>query len=196
MPRPRADQQGPSAQERLEAAFWGLLAERPCADLTVAALSAHARVNHNTFYYYFANIDDMAEQLFERNLLPDLPRRVLGTFSTRSPGQEDTTDWPVEVSADVRAHFARAVLFARSGSVTLTDILKRSLTSLWLEAAGVDAARLSPGQRDQLEFVFGGLVAVLAVPGNEVTPERLAELMGSPLGHGLLTSLRAIAQGA
>lgn len=163
MPRPRADQAGLSAQERLEVAFWRLLAERPYADLTIGTLCRRAGVNHNAFYYYFANIDDMARVLFERNTMPELPRTLLPLLAA---GLTDLDDWAGD--DEVRAHLDRAILFARRSSPALRAVLKDSIIGVWMDAAGVDPARLTSVQRDQLEFVFGGLMSVLGTAGDEV----------------------------
>ena len=38
MARPRKDQEGPTAVERMEEAFWEILAEKPYAQITVCLL--------------------------------------------------------------------------------------------------------------------------------------------------------------
>ena len=52
MARPRKDQEGPTAVERMEEAFWEILAEKPYAQITVGEIAKRAQVNKNAFYYH------------------------------------------------------------------------------------------------------------------------------------------------
>ena len=45
MARPRKDQEGPTAVERMEEAFWEILAEKPYAQITVSEIAKRAQVN-------------------------------------------------------------------------------------------------------------------------------------------------------
>lgn len=191
MARPKANQAAPSAQERLETAFWSMLAETPFTEITVSALSARAGVNHNTFYYYFGSIEDMARKLFERNMMPELPQTLLPLLAA---GMTDFSG----IAEDERLarHFERARLFACSGSSLLTGILRDSIMQLWLDTVGLASDDLDRQSEDRLVFIFGGLVAALGDMGANATPERLAEIVASPLGRGLFETLAQIASRA
>lgn len=65
MARPKRSEA--DAYDRIQTAFWDLLAEKPFEKITIAALSKKAAVNHNLIYYYFENLYDMAEKLFKAN---------------------------------------------------------------------------------------------------------------------------------
>ena len=52
MPRPRRDSEILPAKERLENAFWELLAERNYHKITVTDIVRVADVNRNSFYYH------------------------------------------------------------------------------------------------------------------------------------------------
>ena len=55
MARPRNDQEGPGARERMQEAFWELLREKSFAKITVGDVARTAQVNRNAFYYHFDN---------------------------------------------------------------------------------------------------------------------------------------------
>ena len=191
MARPKSNQSTPSASDRLEAAFWAILAEMPFSTITVSALSARAGVNHNTFYYYFDSIEDMAQKLFERNMMPELPKVLLPLLAA---GMADFG----EVMADpqVDAHFKRACLFARSDSALLTGILRDSVMRLWLDTVGLKEEDLSQEQQDRLTFVFGGLVAALGDMGEQASLTRISAIVESPLGKGIFETLSQVAASA
>ena len=54
---------GPSAQQRIEEAYWALLESMPHEKITIGQLCTKAHINHNTFYYHYQNIDDLANQI-------------------------------------------------------------------------------------------------------------------------------------
>ena len=62
MARPRKDQEGPTAVERMEEAFWEILAEKPYAQITVGEIAKRAQVNKNAFYYHFDGLGALAAQ--------------------------------------------------------------------------------------------------------------------------------------
>lgn len=190
MARPRKDQEGPTAQQRLEGAFWGMLAEGPFRDITVSAVCSRAGVNHNTFYYYFDGMEDMARRLFERNMLPQM---VEATLPLLLSGAADVD--AIARDAEVAAHFRRAALFASSGSEVLASILRSSLVDLWLGAVGLGADELGQAERDRLSFIFGGLVAALGDMGRDASPRRVGEIVRSPLGRGVFETLADLASG-
>ena len=77
MPRPRRDSEILPAKERLENAFWTLLADRPFGKITVTDVVREARVNRNSFYYHFSGLPELADSAImveiERLPLPPVP---------------------------------------------------------------------------------------------------------------------------
>ncbi|MEA5117938.1 MAG: TetR/AcrR family transcriptional regulator, partial [Propionicimonas sp.] len=82
MSRPCRDAARPPARERVEAAFWELLSERPYREITIAALARRAQVNHNTFYYHFTSLADLAGQQVDRTLTPRVPQALVSALSS------------------------------------------------------------------------------------------------------------------
>ena len=183
MARPRGDEAGPSARERIAAAFWGMLAEGGYDSITVRALAARAGVNHNTIYRHFESIDQMAEELFSEAVILDMPRLVIGGRAGEVAGSPEFADG-----------LAKAVLFARSGSTRLQVILRGRIEAAWLAAAGVDADELTDDERIDLDIIFGGIVAAMGderIVGDAGALERIA---ARPLGRGMHATLAGLAQ--
>ncbi|NEG90296.1 TetR/AcrR family transcriptional regulator [Bifidobacterium aerophilum] len=61
MPRPRRDSEILPAKERMENAFWDLLAEREYHKITVTDIVHEANVNRNSFYYHFSGLSELAD---------------------------------------------------------------------------------------------------------------------------------------
>ena len=74
MARPRKDQEGPTAVERMEEAFWEILAEKPYAQITVGEIAKRAQVNKNAFYYHFDGLGALAAQALDSMLPREMAR--------------------------------------------------------------------------------------------------------------------------
>ena len=77
MARPRKDQEGPTAVERMEEAFWEILAEKPYAQITVGEIAKRAQVNKNAFYYHFDGLGALAAQALDSMLPREMARMLL-----------------------------------------------------------------------------------------------------------------------
>jgi len=184
MARPRKDDGGVPAQQRLEDAFWAMLAEMPYREMTMGALARRAGVNHNTFYYYFDNLDDMAARLLDDNLVPELPARLLTQFPAGVDIGEITAD------ADLMVHFRRLCLVVGPhGAAWMADRVKQAVMAIWLTTLGLDPADLDPADAITLTWMIGGLIAVLGQYGHDLDPAQLGPVIQGPLGQGVFAAL-------
>lgn len=156
MARPRKDQAGPSAVERIREAFWALLEENPYSSITVKLITQRAGVNHNTFYYHFQNIGDMALRFFEDNI----PARLIGVMAEVSMGK------PVDVRAianepGIDLHYQRVRLALRSGSIDLAKQGRQRLIGHWLQQTGLAESDFSRADRARISYIWGGVTAVI-----------------------------------
>lgn len=159
MARPRKDEARPSARDRLENAFWQLLEEGPYKDITVRALTQRAQVNHNTFYYHFENIDEMALSLTSKNV----PHELIETVSALIEGREITQrlgDFAHDANLEKR--FKRLQLLLRHGDAQLVELGKKRIVPQYLSILGVDAENLSANDRARISFVMGGMIALIS----------------------------------
>ena len=157
MARPRKDQTGPSAVECIREAFWTLLEENPYSLITVKLITQRAGVNHNTFYYHFQNIEDMALRFFEDNI----PTRLIGIMAEVSMGK------PVDVQAianepGIDLHYQRVRLALRSGSPDLAKQGRQRLIGHWLQQTGLAESDLSRADRARISYIWGGVTAVIS----------------------------------
>src|SRR5690606_40839879 len=84
MGRPRNDG-GPTAPQRLEAAFFDLLSATPYQDVTISALVREAGVNRNSFYYHYTDLDDLARSATDNVVLSEIAHLIakIGRASCR-----------------------------------------------------------------------------------------------------------------
>ncbi len=157
MGRPRKDQEGPSAYESLEQAFWDLLEEKSFRSITVRDLTAKAKVNRNTFYYHFESIEDLAFATIRRNVPRELFGRLLAMLSE---GCFDASF--ADGASDLETRFRRIRLIVRDGSLKLPLLAKQEVFSFWLDDMGVSEDELTKGDWACIDFIWGGVTSLIA----------------------------------
>lgn len=175
MPRPRRDSEILPAKERLENAFWELLADREYRKITVTDIVREAQVNRNSFYYHFSGLSELADAAILREV-ERVPLHGIANRTDRRPGDaaagaaDDGTlkrqlherlvaalDDPEQ-----REHINRLALIAGPHSApelmeSLRDFSRMSLIS----ALQLDPRHLSLRSDLTLEFAVGGVIAIL-----------------------------------
>ena len=184
MARPKQDPNTESALERIENAFWEMLAEGPYTDMTIAKLAKRAGVNHNTIYYHFDNIDDMAIRLFEKNITHEIPETLLS-----SPSENlDNLDF-LFTSIDFLKRSKNIRLFARSNSSFLTNHLKQTVFQVWLDVAGITENDLSIENKLELEFIFNGLISIMGSPAIDENPDLIPAMLHRKFFQNVIDTL-------
>lgn len=188
MARPKRVEGEKTAYERMEDAFWEMLAEMPYHKMTGKEICIRAKVSHNSFYYHFDNMDDMAQKLFDRLVVPELPGIVLsalGTDNTALDGIKMIPDW------DKR--FFRMVLLANSGSPLLVNLVKSAVMKAWIQALGIKEADLSDEDRIDIAFILGGMFTLLGDGISSSDPEALSSFSEREVGQGVLKKIASLA---
>ena len=198
MPRPRKDQEGPSAVERMEEAFWSALAEKPYAKMTVGDIAQRAQVNKNAFYYHYSSLYALAERAIDNTLPRELARMILlggglsgiqlDALAATAPNLEQRTE-------RIR------LLAGPHGSSELAALLKQRILHAWLDIFGIGEANLDRESSVTLSFTLGGMLEVLGndrcFEGRASLPQLLfsSPLMSSTAAAGL-DVLHGAAEGA
>ncbi|MDR1422959.1 MAG: TetR/AcrR family transcriptional regulator [Coriobacteriales bacterium] len=184
MPRPKKGA-GISAQQRLEDTFWDMFGQMPYSEITVASLSKGAKVNHNTFYYHYESIDEMACRIFEKNFNLDCSTYnflafLAGTLDLKQVfGNYE----------NCKLHFQRMCLVASSHSTPwLRGMLKEVLIGLWLKSLHTGIDELDRDDLVFLDFTVAGFMSVLDRYRQDNDLSVFESLMNSDLGKGLAAS--------
>ena len=176
MARPKRSEA--DAYERIIAAFWDMLAEMPYSKVTLTGLSQKAGVNHNLIYYYFENMDDLAEKLFQKNLESGEPQQMIRQMLTGNVNAGKILD-----SDEKALLFKRMRLFMRNDSAFLNGIARNAILAEWLKSSGRDMEQLTVAERIDMQFVIGGFMSILGNPDNELS--MLTGLPERALGEGI-----------
>ncbi|MCR5732136.1 MAG: TetR/AcrR family transcriptional regulator [Sphaerochaetaceae bacterium] len=178
MARPKKVDSG-KALERLEDSFWKLLEENQYQMITIKLLTSEAKINHNSFYYYFSNIDEMARVFFYKRLkfemLPDFTenlRTMLETINDKDSG--NYKNW------------MRITLFTCRGSEYLVSIFKEALRNRWaIFNPEIDITKLENNQLYLLDFLESGIIKLIAKSRENNTLEPMFFFVNSPLAKAV-----------
>lgn len=189
MPRPRKDDPQSAAPAKIEAAFWQLLEKVGYPEITVRRISQESGTNRNSFYYHYDGLEDLARKAFMNNA--EIARPLILSLIA---GLQGGVAQQLQLDEEVVVHAQRVMLCARSESPFLRRLVNELLRDTWFEELGVDAGRLSPEESMQVEFIFGGLVAVLGGPEVEESPLIMPALANSDMGRVAVKTLKGIAE--
>lgn len=173
MARPPKNAEGPSATERMENAFWACLKEKPYSDIVVRDIVERAKVNRNSYYYHYDSMWDLAQASVQHAKFTDLARLLMSqkTFS----GEDSVREFSDEAEHGFEM---LQILSSENGNQRLLENAKEVITEEWLAMFGCENVLISKRTASEIDFVFGGITAMLAGP-NITTLEGLANCIAS-----------------
>ena len=158
MSRPRKDSACPDMRVALIDAFWELLQSQRLETISVRALTSATSCNRATFYYHFADIDDLIYQALSRDLVedPTLPA-ALSSFIAGIEGSQIT-----ELFGNPQfAHLQ--LLFANGGLERAVHTLSRLVEQSWQRMLYPQGGELSSATKLVLNYAVGGMTSLLMV---------------------------------
>lgn len=159
MARPPKNAEGPSATQRMELAFWDCMKEMPYSDIVVRDIVDRAKVNRNSYYYHYDSMWDLAQASVKHAKFTDLARLLMSqkTFNPESPARE--------FSEEAEHGFEMLqILSSENGNQRLLESAKVIITEEWLAMFGCENVLISKRTETEIDFVFGGITAMLAGP--------------------------------
>ncbi|KAA8828466.1 TetR/AcrR family transcriptional regulator [Bifidobacterium myosotis] len=161
MPRPRHDSEVLPAKERLENAFWELLADRDYRKITVTDVVREAGVNRNSFYYHFSSLPELADSAILHQVESSTVQR------RPDPNGDAEEQWSERVTALLsdpkqRQRLDRLALLAGPHStLDLTESLRDFARLQLFSMLQLDPEHVDLKTDLMVEFTVGGLLAVL-----------------------------------
>lgn len=169
MARPRTNSPEPKARDALMDAFWETLAETPYQNISVRELCRRAKVNKNTFYYHFGNIEELARIAVDSALF-----RELGALLLSAEAADRESIVKLMAAPEMRLKALRAGVLLSSNGTALRDMTTQRIINVWHELLGEE-----PIEDDRLlrmRFLAGGLLAVLSGREAQEFPAILSRL--------------------
>ena len=191
MPRPRNDSELLPAKDRMENAFWELLADREYRRITVTDIVHEAGVNRNSFYYHYSGLPELADSAI-MHLMQQASPAIPGPDS--DPGETWRTNMD-EAMHDpaARQRIGRLALIAGPhSSPELVDSLRDFGRLTLADVLQVDPEHVDLKTELMLDFTVGGLLAVLRrwpELSDRIEPEDLLNEDLAMLAMGLCLSM-------
>jgi len=186
MPRPKYLQDDETAREKLIRAFWDGIRDMPFHKLTVTEIIRRADLNRNSFYYHFADIEDMAEKIVRETLMNDLPGILVSEMNHGVGAVVDS------LLADkfIRKRFDRVCLLAgKNSSPQLQEMLKTTLADNWKSYLHIEFEKLTREDRLVFEFCLGGVFSLLAFSADNKMNPPIRDMFATDFGR---TALRTV----
>ena len=187
MARPKADPDVSPAKERIRTCFWNILAAENYEAVTIKRLSKDAEINHKTIYYYYENVDSMAERFFSMDVEDSGMDRFLYLLLNSGRLPEDEASKLLETPA------SRVWLYARGDSPYLMSIIRIHMEDFWLFSVGLSREMLDAQKLFALDTVFLTLASMLGRAMEKGDPGLAVRLMEHELGDGIRGALASIA---
>ena len=193
MARPRNDQEGPGARERMQEAFWELLREKSFAKITVGDVARTAQVNRNAFYYHFDNTLDLAQKTIRETLPLHVLRAVMPRLRRGLTPPESMTLDPAN-----EANFKKLrLLVGRHSTPELSGVVKGTMMGILLGQYGLVPDDLDTPDRVGLSFIIGGMFEVVGSSAHlKEAAHPLQLLWSSPVVVAALAQAPAILERA
>lgn len=157
-----------------------MLEEGPYSEITVGTLAKRARVNPNTFYYHFENMESLVYCIVKEIENDSFVQRTL--FTTLSPHSDPISDTEMWSSAPARQV---RFLIGPHSERWIVELLKSQAKKAWLAAAGVSPDDLNFSDQVILEFLVGGVISVLGEYAYDAEPYPVRYLYESELMEGV-----------
>lgn len=183
-----------SAVQRIEEAFWGLLSSMKYDDITIAALARHANINHNTIYYHYRNLDDVAFSLIDK-LTDSVPLEVFAQALTQEDmGGRHSIAILLNEHPEVHGLFARAALIGRSGSSDIVAYLRKRVEERWLGVLGIAPDNAEESLRLLLTFMTGGMLSIVStVDDDEDVVTKIVPIFSEGISQAFVSTLTRLA---
>lgn len=188
MARPKMTNEDEQARQKMVDVFWDLLEKEPYSKITVRQIAGLAGVNHNTFYYHFKNIEDMAMQLVNETVCLDAFKQLMNTNSSFGLAFA-----ALKLPNDIKERHLKMYLLLRNGDSRLTEQFKKKAVDLWLESVGRTKESLSEVEQFELNFIIGGIVNAVGKTEFELNPKMANKLYKTDVFQTSVKTLKQLA---
>ena len=155
---------------RIETEFWELLKKHSFAKISVSQIVERAGCNRTTFYYYYDDIDDLAEKLIKENLPEDMPKIAMTYLSG---GAEH-----IVLEGNILLLVERlSLLIRQDGSMYIRQLVEKAFVRLWADKFELSADALSDDALYALEFLASGIAGIISRYGYPLNRNALSRSM-------------------
>ena len=159
MGRPRKDSNQPQAADRIVEAFWSLLERHRLKEITISMVAAEANCNRGTFYYHFADMDELVYRAIERELLTETDYAIPGfLFALLTKANDELITDRNRIEALIRL-----CLLIDSGGQEIVDTkVKMIMRDMWRDVLCEEDEELTTEALMLIEYSAGGMLSLMS----------------------------------
>ncbi|EFA23374.1 hypothetical protein BIFGAL_03493 [Bifidobacterium gallicum DSM 20093 = LMG 11596] len=182
------------AKERMENAFWELLADREYHRITVTDVVRMADVNRNSFYYHFSGLPELADAAILREV-ENIPRPATPQAHMHLRPE---TEWRFYCTSlleqpEQRRRIDRLALLTGSNSAPeLRESLRDFMRLTFISLLDLDPETIDKRTSMLINFSVGGLISILqdwAAIDGDISVEELMDEDTAMLVMGLYMAM-------
>lgn len=152
---------GMNGEEKLRDAFWRLLEQRSYASMNVRDIVRVAAVNKNTFYYHYANLEELAADAIASMLPYEFYMLVVRSLLTGRAQESMKFDSAPDAAQIMHKLGYLQLLAGPHGTAELRALAKRTFIEAWCGVTGMQPERFGDESMLAIDFVFGGIMGML-----------------------------------
>lgn len=159
MARPRKEDTGVDARQRIQDAFWLLLEEYQLREITIGTITAQANCNRGTFYYHYRDLDNLIQRIIENEILGKnaLAENLFRVITGANFGEY--------LEAYAQSVHRISLLLNRGGMDMVIAKVCPAVKTMWQAVLCPDGECLSREAEAIIEFNVGGILTLLVLNG-------------------------------
>lgn len=159
-----------SVEAKIEAEFWALLKKQPFGSISVSQIVSNVACNRTTFYYYYDDIEDLAEKMIKKSLPKDIPKIAMTYLS----GGADH----VVLGGDILKLIERlSLLIRQDGSTHIQKLVEKAFVRFWANEFVSASVPLADDTLYMLEFLASGITGIISRYGYPLNRDALSRSM-------------------
>lgn len=158
MARPKKNSETLEAKQRLIDAFWTLLETKRVGDITVGAIAEKAQCNRGTFYYHYADMNELVYSAIEGELLSGydaVPQRMFRAMTSFDAFSLESLRGTLQIQR-------MSLLIEHGGSDIASEKAREVILRMWEVVLCPSGERLEPATRLIIEYAIGGIFGILS----------------------------------
>lgn len=175
MARPSAKSGDKHVQERLQEAFFTLLARYPIDEISVSMIVAEAKCARGSFYYHFESYDIFIEKMIYQTFPSEIPG-IMADYFFLSKGDISETILDPALQAKIDRC---CLLVGPHSSLSIIDKCKGFFLSAWCSTLGFSLADLPIEAQIIFEFVGNGLIGMMSFRAKSNMTLKLTDCFGA-----------------
>ncbi len=169
-----------SALIKITESFWQLLEEKDYDKITVKLICQNAGINHNSFYYYYNNVDELAKHLIDNFPVMNSPTVniiINGRLSELVDQEKDI---------ELYRFWRNLALYTCRNSAYLEKLFFNHIKNIYLSNLNVSYDEFSEPDKYVLLYLLAGLTNLISIIRKKDDPLIIIQLLDTTIAKNMI----------